>query len=275
MRLLLFLTCCVSLVCAQGIDPSILQSTKSIPPTARIWFQHLARNDIRNEEIEKMSAIPGVAPALIELAQVLVNQAADFEHLYFVLDAIRMRSDLDDAHQAWLRNQLQPLIGRNPSGITHALKERGLMILSKYPGVENEKLLISYLDDHDGKESKFGFSATAAEGLGQIGTGSALKPLLDYADRIKPLPGHSDHHYDYAIAAISAVKSKVVRAGDTSIDTSPKTAVPLKNSEIAEHGTSPPVLQNDGSASSTPWSMVAALIVAATSLLWLLVKKRK
>ena len=222
-----------------------------------------------------MSAIPGVAPALIELEQVLINQAVDYEHLYFVLEAIRMRNDLDETHQAWLRTQLQPLIGQNPNGITHVLKERGLMILSKYPGVENEKLLISYLDDHDGEKSKFGFSATAAEGLGFIGTSNALKPLQDYADRIKPLPGHSDHHYDYAIAAISAVKSNMAPAGDTSGEESSKTSIAPKNRKIAEYGTSASSLLKDGSLSSTLRVVWGILTIAVTSLLWLLFKRRK
>lgn len=273
MRLLLFLTCYVSLSCAQGIDLATLRSAKSIPPAARIWFQHLARYDIRADEIEKMSSIPGVAPALVELAEALVNQGADFEHLYFVLDAIRLRNDLDESHQAWLRKQLKPLIGRNPSGLTHALKERGLMILSKHPGVENERLLISYLDDHDGDKSKFGFSATAAEGLGQIGTRSALEPLQHYADRIKPLPGHSDHHYDYVIAAVSALKSKIAHEESALPATPSKTPMTQTSSKVEGNDISKSAFLIEA-ASSMPRSIIFVLIAAVACLLWLVLKRR-
>jgi hypothetical protein len=256
-----------------SVDPASLDSFKTVPPSARIWFQHLARYQINQDEIAKMRQVPGVAPALIELATRLITENQDSEHLYFVFEALRLRNDLSESHQESLRSLLLPLIGQDRGSMGDVIKERGLSTLAEYPTPQNEDVLIKFLADRKGDDNPFGYSFISAKSLAKIGTAKALKPLREYAERIKPPPGQSLDHYDTAIGAEKQILARL-SAGTNS--TPPKSsAVNSTASKLAKSSSDQGSTPSEEPTSSTPWSIIVVLIVAATGLLWLLVKKRK
>ena len=275
MRLMSLLASLVVASAAGGasVDPASLGSFKTVPPAARIWFQHLARYQINQEEIMKMSQVPGVAPALIELASKLIDEGQDFEHVYFVLDAIRWRNDLTEPQQAWFRAIMVPLIGQDQGPMADVIKEIGLYTLSAYPSSENEELLIKFLADRSGDDNPFGYSFISAKSLAKIGTSKAIQPLRDYAERIKPPPGQDLDHYDTAIEALAQI---LARSSAGTINTPPKSSsingTASKSAKSSSDQAAPP---SEEPTSSTSWSVLVVLIVAATGLLWLLVKNRK
>jgi len=273
MRTHFLLAVCLALTLAHGVDIKDLKSAESIPPAARIWFQHLAQYDIRETELEEMSHVPSVSPALVELAQALIAEKADFEHLYFVLDAILMRNDLSEEHQAWFRSQLEPMIGLTPNGIIRVFKQRGLIILSGYPGKENEELLIKYLVDRNGESDPIGFSSIAAEGLGKIGTQLSIGPLQIFAARFKPKPGYSDFYFDCAVASIAAIQARMHAPSGVSTHEAGGLKSPAKAKVNANQKDSPKV--EDETDASMPWSVLALLVAASVCLVWLLLRGRK
>jgi len=194
---------------AEAIDPATLAAFRTVPPAAQVEFEHLARCQISSDEIARMRSVPGLAPALMELADRLIAEGEDSEHLYFVFEALYSRGDLKEEQQASLRALILPLFGKDAGSVGDVIKSWALNILAEYPGVENEDVLIKFLGDRKGQDNAFGYSFVSAENLGRMGTSRSLQPLRDYAARIKPPPGVRLTHYETAMDAVQQVVQRM------------------------------------------------------------------
>ncbi|WP_050028828.1 hypothetical protein [Verrucomicrobium sp. BvORR034] len=159
------------------------------PSSGRYLCERLATGTLEGWEIERSAHIEGLAPALVALSEKLISGRADFEHVYFVLDALRARGDLGNDELKWVRFRLRPLLGRNDGPLGDVVKDRCLSILSKYPCEENETILIEFLSDKKEGDNEFGYSAVAAMGLRRVGTVRSVGPLRKYAEKLRSIPG--------------------------------------------------------------------------------------
>lgn len=185
-----------------------------VPSSGRYLYERLAAGRLEGWEIERSAHIEGLAPALVALAEKLISGRADFEHVYFVLDALRARGDLGNDELKWVRFRLRPLLGKNDGPLGDVVKDRCLSILSKYPCEENETILIEFLSDKKEGDNEFGYSAVAAMGLRRVGTVRSVGPLRKYAEKLRSIPG-VDPDGSAFVELFELIKKLEAQAGDS------------------------------------------------------------
>lgn len=211
---------------------------------------------------------PKAAEPLLELSE----KIKDFEHLSVVYVALRARADLSESQQKRIRDALNPLVGNMAGGRVSMLKQQGLYLIANYPSADNEALLIRFLSERKHWRDS-DYTDIAAESLSRIGTPNALQALREYAARAKPPEGYQSRGYD---AAVEAEKQILARSSAGTNNTPPKSsAINATASKPAKSSSELAATPSEEPTSSTPWSVVAVLIVAASGLLWLLLKGRK
>jgi hypothetical protein len=259
-----------SLVLADHIKLDNVKSAAGLSFGSRLLIARLASGDVEMAANigRDLAADPMTAEPLLELSEMI----EDFEHLALVYSALRARIDLTDLQQKRIRDQLNPLVGNMNGGRAAVLKQQGLYLIADYPSADNEALLIRFLSERkDWRDSDY--TDVAADGLGRIGTPNALQALREYAARAKPPAGYESRAYNAAIEAekqIMARSSAGTNSGQPQSSTINGTAS-KENKATNDQAATP----SEEPASSTPWSVIVVLIVAAIGLLWLLVKKRK
>lgn len=90
--------------------------------------------------------------------------------------------------------------------------QHGLYLLGKYPGEENEALLVRFLGERKHWRSA-DYTDLAAMALGQVGTPKSLDALRQYAARSKPPEGYINEGYDAAVKAEKLILERAVRKG--------------------------------------------------------------
>lgn len=267
-RLLLLALAAVSLALADQIPLDQIKSVQGLPLDTRMLITKLANFELTRDEARVLAAKPGAADAIIELSEAV----QEFEHLSDVFGALRMRSDLTSAQQKRVRDMLGPVVGNMEGGRVSVVKQQGLYVIGQYPSDENEALLIRFLSERKHWRDS-DYTDVAAEGLSRIGTPKALQALREYAARAKPPEGYQSRGYD---AAVEAEKQILARSSAGTNSTPPKSsAINATASKPAKSSSEQAATPNEEPTSSTPWSVVAVLIVAASGLLWMLLKNRK
>ncbi len=258
-----------------AVEPQSLKHFASVPPQAKMAFTRFCLGQYggvlfenTEKDFELLATAPGLTSALIEVAGILeAEQEWDgFTHAWGL---IAQRTDATASDQIFVRNKLNELLNRNTDPGGSAFKLSGLSFLGLYPSKENEKLLIRYLSDTNGGQ---GGDATdiAAESLGKIGTAASMEALRTFAEKRKPPPGNKCRYYETAVAALDQIKARI-KAAPRSTKQLPGSAA--QQPRLAKQGEKQPAPSSE-EPSSTPWSVVAVMIVAAIGLLWLLIKRR-
>ena len=199
----------------RGYDPASFPSYVGIPSEAKPLFEALAKSDLNHYELVDLAKVPEAEPAMIELIQrILTDPEGNPEFLHPVLRATALRSDLSEAHQAWLRGLLRSKLGRTESYMEVMFKMFAPEILSKYPGPENEQLMIDYLKDKNVVDVvpgalDVGSSRIAMDFLGRsLGSARSIEPLRDYAKIYQPHPSVRVYDYEDVLAAISTIEER-------------------------------------------------------------------
>lgn len=261
-----------SLSWANEIKLDDLKSAAGLSFSSRQLLSTLAQGHVDSsmaDAIGKDLALdPKAAEPLLELSEMV----EDFEHLAVVYAALRARADLSESQQKRIRDALNPLVGNMSGGRASILKQQGLYLIGNYPSSDNETLLVRFLSERKHWRDS-DYSDIAAAGLGRIGTPKAIDALRQYATRAKPPEGYQSRGYDAAIEAENAILAR--SASGAQVPPSKSPAANGTASKVAKSSSDQAATPSEEPASSTPWSIIVVLIVAATGLLWLLLKKRK
>lgn len=181
----LALICLTLLIGLQTARPAVLPLNPEVPENVRLAFNRLAAGELSaaEDEIEQLGKAPGISAELIGLLKAAYHGKADYEQVHAVMAVLLCRSDLTAEQQQWLRAELRKIWNQPDTPKTVMLKDDGMKLLTRYPGVENEDLLLLYLKEtaHDGV---IGCAGMAVYALESIGTARSLSGLQAYLEQM-------------------------------------------------------------------------------------------
>jgi hypothetical protein len=221
-----------------------------------------------NARQQKLQSRVDIKPDLFALVDEAYDKE-DWERLGPPLLALRLRSDLSPEELSRLVDPLTENQERTGplDMMTKAFVCGALPVLKHYPSAEHEKLVLSYLARDDTL-----IQENAINTLAEIGTGQSLPALKELSEKLRPAPGNKNRYYEAAVDAVAQIEARIK-------------AVSLKPAEVYEPRVAGGVAESVEVSETTDarpesknaivWWVLVVLIVAATGLLWLLVKKRK
>lgn len=258
-----------------AIEPQSLKHFESVPPQVRLHFTNFCLGNydalFANNEagFSQLASAPGLTSALVELAD-LHEAAQEWDGFTRAWGLLAQRTDATNDEQRYVREKLQATLNKNADPGGSSLKASGLTFLGHYPTIENRELLIQYLNDTNGGPLHADLSEEAASSLGKIGDASSIQALQEYAKKRQPPPGAKSRFYEAAVASLDKIKARIETTPTPKLPPVVQPPAPKKSPEAK-----PAPTPSEEPTSSTPWSIIVILIVAALSLLWLLVKNRK
>ncbi|MCX6848372.1 MAG: hypothetical protein NTY98_05595 [Verrucomicrobia bacterium] len=189
--------------------PAALPSNSEIPENVRLAFNRLAAGELSavEDELEQLGEAPGISAELIGLLKAAYHGSADYEQVHAVMAVLRCRSDLTAEQQQWLCAELRKIWNQPDTPKTVMLKDDGMKLLTRYPGVENEDVLILYLKEtaHDGV---IGCAGMAVYSLESIGTARSLPGLKAYLEQMPSTNELEQHRRDKVRKLIQFIASK-------------------------------------------------------------------
>lgn len=128
---------------------------------------------MRNDWDTKIKQMPNATHKIIEL----FNNEKDWELHRYPYSALRTRKDLTPGELNNLLDKAKSIASETYQPTKHELVFASFVfaLLADYPSEENEQILISHFDAHDGE-----FRAHIIEALKSIGTNASLPLLNDY-----------------------------------------------------------------------------------------------
>lgn len=259
-----------------AIEPQSLKHFESVPPQVRLHFTNFCLGNydalFANNEagFSQLASAPGLTSALVELAD-LHEADQEWDGFTRAWGLLAQRTDATNDEQRYVREKLQATLNKNADPGGSSFKASGLTFLGHYPTIENRELLIQYLNDTNGGPLHADLSEEAASSLGKIGDASSIQALQEYAKKRQPAPGAKSRFYETAVASLDKIKDRI----EATPAPRPPPAVQPSASKKAPEAKLSVSSPSEEPASSTPWSIIVVLIVAAACLLWLLVKNRK
>ena len=210
---------------------------------------------------------PNIGGRLCELLWAYYREGND-TGIGATIGALMFRDDISPDQIKKITDEMRRLAGMNISdvqkvGVRNLLY--GVRILERYPSPEHEELALLLLNSEDTV-----VQSNAATTLGRIGTERSREPMRKHYDPfryIKTDPPHDGaQSFEAEQMLLTRLASKSGAAAPAFVPATSKNLLPVTD-------TSSPI--SEESFSSTPWSVIVVLIVAATGLLWLLLKGRK
>lgn len=218
-------------------------------------------------ELERGLRQPGITPDLMEaLKRDYFIPNPNYLACTLALAALQYRTDLSEVDLATITDELKrcsELPGELPPN-QESFACVGLLVLKHYPTSNHEDLALKFLSRERSMVLR-----SAVETLSVIGSDRSIPVLKEVREKMaQKYPGASVIALlDEAIGAIVSHPGTYVRQQDTYPPINPAKAAPPRDKGSTAKGEEQPP--------STPILMWAGLIVAATSLLWWLLKKRK
>lgn len=236
----------------------------------RLVWQQTNPGDVQgwNARQHELQTRPDIKPDLFALVQEAYDKE-DWERLGPPLLALRLRSDLSPEELSRLVNPLSANEGRTGplDMMTRSFVCGALPVLRHYPSDKHEKLVLSFLARNDSL-----IQENAINTLAEIGTGKSLPALRELSEKFRPLPGNKSRYYDATIKAVAQIedriKNKVLQPADL------PSAQPLTGAIINEKQPNANTLDHEEKG-ITVWPVGMVVILAATGLMYLLLKKRK
>lgn len=205
----LALVCLTLLSGVQTARTAALPSNPEVPENVRLAFNRLAACELSaaEDEIEQLGKAPGISGELIGLLKTAYHGSADYEQVHAVMAVLQCRSDLTAEQQQWLRTELRKIWNQPDTPKTVMLKDDGMKLLARYPGVENEDLLLLYLKEtaHD---RVIGCAGMAVHALESIGTARSLPGLQAYLEQMPATNEFEDNRRDKVRKVIQFITSK-------------------------------------------------------------------
>ncbi len=205
----LALICLTLLSGVQTARSEALPFNRGVPENVRLAFNRLAAGELSaaDDEIEQLGKAPGISAELIGLLKVAYHGNADYEQVHAVMAVLQCRSDLTAEQQQWLRTELRKIWNQPDTPKTVMLKNDGMKLLTRYPGVENEDVLLLYLKEtaHDGV---IGCAGMAVYALESIGTARSLPGLKAYLEQMRSANEFEEHRRDEVRKVIQFIASK-------------------------------------------------------------------
>jgi hypothetical protein len=225
------------------------------------WTQEQVRN-----WQQSIADYPGAKAQLFELFERDYNLAKDWELVGRPLMALTLRSDLKSEDLDRIEKEMIVAAGQQKrSQLGSSLLSSGIPLLVLHPTPKRESLVVRLARDED-----WSVVLTALRGLITMGSKEA-KTEIENAVTRRRIPG-KDQSLDWILSEVTTLLSSFEASGSKGVNPPPalQPPAPKKAQEAKPHPTTP-----SEEPSSTPWSIIVVLIVAATGLLWLLVKNRK
>ena len=224
-----------------------------------------------DEALRELASLPGITETLYaKLQRELANQNAEGYRLRALMQALAVRSDYTPELMGDIQSKAKWALKAVQTGAerAHFFAEGNLRILGSNPSTQNEEILISALSpDLDTIAS---VQEVAVYALQKSGTSRARAALSALAARIQPKPGNKNRLYDLAVETANLVGSRTEPPDRPNV--LPPTVSPAPKAPEAKLATT---TASEEPTSSTPWSVIVILIVAACGLLWLVLKGRK
>jgi hypothetical protein len=209
-RVIGFFLAFASLSWADVIPLEEIKSAEGLPEGTRSLLEGMARFELNDGEAKVLAEKPGAGDAMIEICE----KVQEVEHLSQAFMALRLRTDLNAAQQKRVRAMLEPLVGAELASRAVIVQQHGMYLLSKYPGEENEALLVRFLGTRKHWRDP-DYTDIAAMALGQMGTPKSLDALRLYAARSKPPEGYLNEGYDAAVKAERLILERAQGKGKT------------------------------------------------------------
>lgn len=205
----LALICLTLLSGVQTARSAALPSNPEVPENVRLAFNRLAAGELSaaEDEIEQLGEAPGISAGLIGLLKAAYHGKADYEQVHAVMAVLRCRSDLTAEQQQWLRAELRKIWNQPDTPKTVMLKDEGMKLLTRYPGVESEDVLLLYLKEtaHD---RVIGCASMAVHALESIGTARSLPGLKAYLEQMPSTNEFETSRRDKVRKVIQFIASK-------------------------------------------------------------------
>lgn len=194
------------------------------------------------------------------------TQAKNWEFLACPMAALAKRSDLKSEDLDRIEKEMRVVAEqKNRSQLGSSLLSSGVPLLVIHPTPERESLVVRLARDED-----WSVVLAALRGLITMGSKEA-KTEIENAVTRRRIPG-KDQSLDWMLSEVTTLLTSLDLKGSASVNPTPlvQPSAPKKAPETKPDATP----TSEEPASSTPWSIIVVLIVAATGLLWLLFKRR-
>lgn len=221
----------------------------------------------QNQAIAEIRDGPRMGRLFMPKLQAILNGQSS-EALQPVLRALREVRDLPESDVSFLYQKTAWGISNILNDVPHAglLANHGPLILANYPSTDHERLVITLLDKQHDRRSAL--QEMAVQALKQSGSRMALEAMRSLADRIKPKEGEVNSLCNLIVETLPILQARQsVSVSDTPPNDKPPAPNPIKAKLESD-------VLNKREISSPPWTIIVAMIFAATGLLWLLLKRR-
>ena len=228
------------------------------------YSNHSAPPDQRARFEAALSQFSNVNDRLLNLVNHDFKVSADFERLRFSLFALSCRYDLTPDQLEQISSEITRFADDSDelSGLNKQMISGSLKVLANYPTQQHEELTIKFAKSND-----IVLVVNAVNVLGRIGSERSVNVVAAAIQKRKiAMNGNYNDHIGSLMEASSKMLTHRINQGV-------KGQTPnLQSSLVKAADKKFPLSIED--ATSVPWNFIAVLIVAATGLLWLLVKKR-
>lgn len=228
------------------------------------YSNHAAPPDQRARFEAALSQFSNVNDRLLNLVNHDFKVSADFERLRFSLFALSCRYDLTPTQLEQISSEITRFADDSDelSDLNRQMISGSLKVLANYPTQQHEELTIKFAKSND-----IVLVVNAVNVLGRIGSERSVNVVAAAIQKRKiAMNGNYNDHIGSLMEASFKMLTHRINQGVEGQTPN------LQSSLVKAADKKFPLSIED--ATSVPWNIIGVLIVAATGLLWLLVKKR-